>query len=269
MKKRSKRSAYWIYGKHPVVAAMRNPEREKKMLVMTEYATRFLHESGITFNNIPHTIVETVQEFRAATGMSGDVVHQGIALRSVPLKQMCLEEFLEMKLKEGSAFSVVLLDKVTDPHNIGAIIRSCAAFGICAVVTTRIDSPDEMPIMLKVSCGGFEQVSYIKVTNLVQAINTLKMFNFIIIGLSANGEKEISAVYNEIPGVIENVALVFGNEEIGMRVSTEKSCNFIAKIGMNEGSDMPSLNVSNAGAVVLYTLSLHRHTAKHNVMECK
>ncbi|WPX97870.1 TrmH family RNA methyltransferase [Candidatus Fokinia crypta] len=271
MKKKGKHNAYWIYGKHSVVAAMHNPAREKKMLVMTKYATRFLHETSTTFNNIPHTIVETVQEFRFVTGMRGDVVHQGIALRSVPLKQMCLEEFLEMKSKNNKAFSVILLDKVTDPYNIGAIIRSCAAFGVSAVITTRIDSPDEMPIILKVSCGGFEKVSYIKVSNLVQAINTLKMFGFIVVGLSSNGEKEIDAIYRDIAtiGMMDNVALVFGNEEVGMRVSTEKSCNFIAKIGMNEELNMPSINVSNAGAIVLYTSWLYRQKHAINVLECR
>ena len=183
---------YWIYGIHQTVACLENVARVKKRLVLTQHATKFLNENSIKFKHIPHTILENLYEFRDVTNVQSGVVHQGFALQSSRLKQPILEEFLIKEADRKKTFSVVILDKVTDPYNIGSIIRSCAAFGIKAVITTRFDAPDETSVILKAACGGFEKLHYIKVT--IQAIKTLKMFGFTVIGLSSDGKHDLREV---------------------------------------------------------------------------
>lgn len=235
MKKTKQNSALWLYGHHAVVAALQNPNREKVQLKMTK-------ESVLPDKLIGKTNAQVVsrQEIDALAGPNA--VHQGLALQVKPLPQKTLNDVLE-KIPQKAV--ILILDQVTDPHNIGAILRSAAAFDALAVVIPDAGAPEESGTLAKSACGALEIVPLIRVTNLARTMQQLKDAGFWCLGLDGYAKEYISD--KKLPA---RTAFILGSEGDGMRRLTAENCDYTIKLPMSD--KMESLNVSNAAAVALY-----------------
>ncbi len=234
-------TSYWLYGKHPVLMALNNPDRKINKIVCTKNAYNFLQE------NFPAEKLEKLtidmlepQKIDRLLGNRNDVTHQGLAAEVEPLKQYEPESFLKAKL-------IVATDKVTDPHNIGAILRSCAAFGAAALITQEKNSPPENATVAKTSAGGIELVPYVRVSSLWKTLEQFKQNGFKIIGLAGETDKNISDITKA-----EKTVLVTGSEGLGLSESVTAVCDEIARINIKP--EIESLNASVATAVALYEL---------------
>jgi 23S rRNA (guanosine2251-2'-O)-methyltransferase len=180
-------------------------------------------------------------------------VHQGLALATAPLHQPALDDIFDRNLPDSAPAPkphrrvVVLLDQVTDPHNVGAVLRSAAAFGALAVVALDKGAPEESGTLAKAASGAFEVVPYISVVNLARALDSLKDAGFWCLGLAGEAGQTLAA---SSPG--EAIALVLGAEGPGLRRLTRERCDLLVKLPTR--SPIDSLNVSNAAAVALYEL---------------
>jgi 23S rRNA (guanosine2251-2'-O)-methyltransferase len=226
--------AIWIYGIHPVLAALNNPRRTIKRLLVTPNAAQRLQAAGATLTPAPETVTP-----RDLDRLLGDeAVHQGVAVEAAPLPAVALESLADARL-------VVVLDQVTDPHNVGAIFRSAAAFGADAVVTTGRHAPLETAVLAKAASGALDVVARVEVANLARALAELGEMGFTRIGLDSAAATDLEAA---IAG--ERVALVLGAEGKGLRQLTRETCDGLARLAV-PGALM-SLNVSNAAALALY-----------------
>jgi len=237
----------WLYGVHAVLAALGNPRRRPERLLATPEALQAwgprLHEAR------PGLAPETVQRRDIDALLPEGSVHQGLALRAAPLDQPAIEDILAVRPPAPAPARrvVVLLDQVTDPHNVGAVLRSAAAFGALAVVALDKGAPEESGTLAKAASGALEVVPYVSVVNLARALDSLKEAGFWCLGLA--GEAEASLAESR-PG--ESVALVLGAEGSGLRRLTRERCDLLVKLPTRAPID--SLNVSNAAAVALYEL---------------
>ncbi len=226
-----------LYGAHPVEEALRNPRRKFVKLSCTlngaERLREFIQPLGIT----PEIVNPKVLDRR----LEPDAVHQGMILEAKPLRQPRLDQI-------EHAGIVVMLDQVTDPHNVGAILRTCAAFGVTALVTTARHSPAASGVLFKAASGAYEHVPFVKVTNLARAMEELREEGFRFVGLDSEAEITLAEVDKTPP-----VVLVLGAEGKGLRELTRKNCDVVAKLDFSGA--IRSLNVSNAAAVALYALS--------------
>jgi 23S rRNA (guanosine2251-2'-O)-methyltransferase len=227
-----------IYGAHPVSEALKNPKRKPVKLWATENAALRLKEDAPGLSIEPEIVHPRLLDHMLK---SADAVHQGIILDAKPLHQPRLDEVPHDGL-------IVLLDQVTDPHNVGAIMRSCAAFNVSALVVTARHSGETNASFFKAASGAYEHVPYVTVTNLARAIDELKDHGFHVVGL----DSEAATSMAEIPKM-RPLALVLGAEGKGLRQLTIKSCNQVAKLDMPGA--IKSLNVSIAAAVSLYALT--------------
>lgn len=227
-----------IYGLHSVSAALANPRRRFLRLRCTRNGLDRL--GGLTgpARNLQPEIVHP-QDLDRLLGR--DAVHQGILLEAEPLPQPYLHDIP----REGI---VVLLDQVTDPHNVGAIFRSCAAFAVTAVVTTARHSAETSGVLYKAASGAMEHVPYVKITNLARAMAELKDYGFRIIGLDSEAAAPIEAEAGHSP-----LALVMGAEGKGLRQLTRESCDAMVRLDLPGA--IKSLNVSNAAALALYAVT--------------
>ncbi|CAH1659724.1 putative 23S rRNA (guanosine(2251)-2'-O)-methyltransferase [Hyphomicrobiales bacterium] len=226
-----------LYGWHPVVEALSNPKRRIRRLLVTENAQRRLTEELGSLRVTP----ELVRPDEIARKLDPDAVHQGLYVEADPLPSPTIETMNAQSL-------ILVLDQITDPHNVGAIVRTAAAFGVDSIVTTARHSPSATGVMAKSASGGLEHVPFTIVRNLAGALQTLRERGFLCIGLDSAGETELEAVPLRRP-----VALVLGAEGKGLRQLTRERCNVLARLDM-PGS-IKSLNVSNAAAVALYATS--------------
>jgi 23S rRNA (guanosine2251-2'-O)-methyltransferase len=186
--------------------------------------------------------VERLDREGIARIVGEDAVHQGVAAEVLPLAQPDLDTALS---KAGPQATFVVLDQVTDPHNVGAILRSAAAFGAAGIITTRHHSPTETGSLAKAASGGLEQVSLIRVANLGQALDALKKSSFWCLGLAADGTEPLSKA--DLSG---RIAFVLGAEGGGLRRLTREHCDLLVKLPTEAG--LVQLNVSNAAAIALY-----------------
>ncbi len=230
------RSREIIYGFHPAVAALRNSKR----VVHQVHVTRNMAERlGDDLKAVEGRIeILRPADIDRLTGPGA--VHQGIVIEAAPLAQPDLESI-------GADGPVVVLDQVTDPHNVGAIVRSCAAFGVKAVVMTARHSPEASAVLAKSASGALEHVAIVKVTNLARAIEQLKDAGFAVIGLDSEAPATIEQM--SLPGPH---AVVLGAEGKGLRQLTRKSCDAMVRLDLP--GTLTSLNVSNAAALALYAL---------------
>ena len=223
-----------IYGWHPVSAALANPARRVRKLTATENGARRLTENGIT---LP-AATEIVRPDAIDAKLSPDAVHQGLLLEADPLPSPAIENLAA----EGI---VLVLDQITDPHNVGAILRSAAAFGVAAAITTARHSPEATGVLAKSASGALEHVPVIAVSNLARALAALKERGFLTVGLDSEGETDLAAAELRLP-----LALVLGAEGRGLRQLTRATCDIRARLALPGA--IKSLNVSNAAAVALY-----------------
>lgn len=227
-----------LYGLHAVAAALDNPEREVHHLTVTENAATHL-QAAISRRGIQPE-VRTSQDLTRLLG--NDTVHQGAALKCRPLPEVGLEAVLASG--ENPIPHVLVLDQVTDPHNVGAIIRSAAVFGAAGVVMTRRNSAPLEGVTAKAASGGLEHVPVVLVGNLAQALRDLARDGFRILGLDGDGPAPLSAAHGAEP-----MALVLGAEGAGLRRLTRETCDELCHLPTH--GSIRSLNVSNAAAVSL------------------
>ncbi|MBS7540814.1 TrmH family RNA methyltransferase [Ancylobacter lacus] len=223
-----------LYGWHSVAEALRNPRRRIRRLLVTENAAKRLAEEGIA----PHPAAEIVRPGEIDRLLEPDAVHQGIFAEADPLPSPSLEEAARCDL-------LLVLDQITDPHNVGAIVRSAAALRVGAIVTTARHSPAATGVLAKSASGGLEHVPFCFVPNLARALDELKKRGVQVVGLDSEGPADLLDTALRAP-----LALVLGAEGKGLRQLTRQTCDTLARI------DLPgaivSLNVSNAAVLALH-----------------
>lgn len=251
-KERGRRAAaaetVWLFGLHAVRDALANPAREKLRLVVTQNAMDRLGDPG---GMVPE--ITDPRVFGKTVPLSPDSVHQGAALEVKPLKWGSLSEVALREAPGETRPLLVALDRVTDPHNIGAILRSAEVFGARAVIAPARHSAPETGALAKTASGALERQPYLRVPNLAEALAQLKNMGFILIGLDGTGQEILPDLLDDLSG--RAICLVLGAEGPGMRELTTKSCDHLARIPF--AADFGSLNVSNAAAVALYA-ACHR-----------
>ena len=249
-KERARRAAaaetVWLFGLHAVRDALANPEREKLRLVVTQNAVDRLGD----LHGMEPEITDP-RVFGKVVPLAPDSVHQGAALEVKPLKWGSLSEVALREAPGETRPLLVALDRVTDPHNIGAILRSAEVFGARAVIAPSRHSAPETGALAKTASGALERQPYLRVPNLAEALVQLKNMGFVLIGLDGTGTEDLPQTLTELKG--RAICLVLGAEGPGMRELTLKSCDRIARIPF--AADFGSLNVSNAAAVALYASS--------------
>ena len=230
----------YLYGLHTVRAALDNPLREKRNLLVTPNALARLGEDG-TVVKMRYTET-TPKELDRLLG--ADVVHQGVALEVEPVSRFGLADLREPRL-------VVILDQLTDPHNVGAILRTACAFGADAVITTARHSPRETGVMAKAASGALDLVPMIEVRNLGDAIEKLKDRGLTVIGFDSEAPAPVRARTDDTP-----IAIVLGAEGKGLRQRTRELCDEMVRLDMP--GPIKSLNVSNAAAIALFAATAGR-----------
>ncbi len=232
----------WLFGLHAVRDALENPAREKLRLIVTKNASDKLGEAIAASGMVP----EIADPRRFPAPLDPGSVHQGAALEVKPLNWGSLQERC---LGDGKAPPrVLLLDRVTDPHNVGAILRSAEVFGACAVIAPRHHAAPETGALAKSASGALERQPYLRIRNLADGITALQAMGYVVLGL--DGEAE-ATVEQAIEGRRDRpVALVLGAEGPGLRHKTRETCDQLVKIPY--AGEFGSLNVSNAAAVALY-----------------
>ena len=229
-----------LWGKHAVAAALDNPRRK----VLKAWATR----EAAGFMQFPNDVAVTLADV-ADLGrlVPNDAPHQGVVIEVEPLEDAWLDELLS-----GADERAVLLvlDQVTDPHNVGAILRSAAAFGAIGIVTQDRHSPPESGALAKAASGALERVPWTRVVNLARALEEIGEAGFWRIGLAGDADTDLKDALGP-----PRAALVLGAEGPGLRPNTREHCDALARLPISDAIE--SLNVSNAAAVALYAASSH------------
>jgi 23S rRNA (guanosine2251-2'-O)-methyltransferase len=236
---RASKGAVRLWGRHAVEAALNNPERKHRKLWATREGIDSL--DGELPANFP---VEYAQAADLGRLVARDAPHQGLVLDCDMLEDVFLDEVLS----EDTSRPVVVLDQVTDPHNVGAIMRSAAAFNACAIVTQDRHAPPESGTLAKSASGALEVVPWVRVVNLARALDEIAEAGYWRIGLDGSGTTSLADALPTGP-----VALVLGAEGDGMRHNIEQHCDALARLPISEA--MESLNVSNAAAIALYAVA--------------
>jgi len=232
----------WLFGLHAVRDALLNPAREKLTLIVTLNARNKLADAIDASGMTP----EEVDPRKFSAPLDPGSVHQGAALEVKPLDWGDLET---LALPQGPRPPrIILLDRVTDPHNVGAILRSAEVFGACAVIAPRHHSAPETGALAKTASGALERQPYKQVRNLADAIQQLQKMGYLALGLDGEADQTIGEA---LEGRMDRpVALVLGAEGPGLRQKTRETCDILVKIPYFGA--FGSLNVSNAAAVALY-----------------
>jgi len=231
------RPRFW--GKHAVAAALDNPDRN----VLKAWTTL---EAAALMNFPKDLVVMRAEVSDLGRMVPADAPHQGVVIEVEPLDDMWLSDLLSDAPERAV---LLVLDQVTDPHNVGAILRSAAAFGAIGIVTQDRHSPPEGGALAKAASGALERVPWVRVVNLARALEEIAEAGFWRIGLAGEADTDLKAALGP-----QRVALVLGAEGPGMRSNTREHCDAVAKLPIS--SSMESLNVSNAAAVALYAASV-------------
>ena len=241
------RSGLLLYGYHPVVAALSNPNRDCLNLFATEDAADKL--SALSLQPLPPVTLlarpQLDQMLKSKQAVSAMSPHQGLVLQTRPLEQPDLTDILNQLDQGPAAKRFLILDQVTDPRNIGAILRSARAFGTDALILTSRHAPDETGALAKAAAGALEDVPLVRVNNLARALAALKDNFVTLAGLQADADTDIRALADT-----PHLGLVMGSEGSGLRRLTREACDVMAAIDMADTSE--SLNVSVAAAIALY-----------------
>jgi 23S rRNA (guanosine2251-2'-O)-methyltransferase len=227
-----------LWGKHAVAAALDNPGRK----LMKAWATR----EAAGFMQFPADVAVTLADV-ADLGrlVPKDAPHQGVVIEVEPLEEVWLDELMT---RADERAVLLVLDQVTDPHNVGAILRSAAAFGAIGIVTQDRHSPPESGALAKAASGALERVPWARVVNLARALEEIGEAGFWRIGLAGDAATELKDALGP-----QRVALVLGAEGPGLRPNTREHCDVLARLPISDAIE--SLNVSNAAAVALYAAS--------------
>lgn len=226
-----------LYGWHTVKAALQNPARRIHRILATENALRRLRDDGVALPVAP----ELVRPDAIAARLGPDAVHQGLLAEADPLPARGIEDVVPDGI-------VLVLDHITDPHNVGAILRSAAGFAVGAIVTTARHSPEATGVLAKAASGALELVPLVTVQNLARGLESLRQRGFLLVGLDSSGDTDLADMELRAP-----LALVLGAEGKGLRQLTRATCDRVARIDLPGA--IKSLNVSNAAALSLYVAS--------------
>jgi 23S rRNA (guanosine2251-2'-O)-methyltransferase len=240
----------WIYGRHAVSAALANPLRFWRLLVVLagqESEARGLLAGALAAHRGPADPIRVLDRAGFAAMLPEGAVHQGLALEVEPLAELDLDALLQGLAAASRRQVVVALDQVADPHNVGAVLRSAAAFGAGGVLVTRRNAPVVSGVLAKAASGALESLPLVRVVNLTRALDALKRAGFWICGLDEGAPTPLSVL-----DLGEKVALVLGSEGGGLRRLVSDCCDHLARLPTI--SAQPTLNVSNAAAVALYEL---------------
>lgn len=221
----------WIWGTHASAATLANPNRVIHQVLATENA---VHRMGLSE-------VETVSIKALDQALPGGAVHQGIAVQADPLEPLGLDELIAQR-----PALVAVLDQVADPHNLGAIFRSAAAFGVAGLVLQNRHAPSVTGIVGKSAAGAIETVAEVRVVNIARSLDALSAGGFTVTGLAGGGSVPLETACAEA----SPVALVLGAEGTGLRPAVAKACDRLAHIPILAA--MESLNVSNAAAIAFH-----------------
>ena len=237
----SNRPRFW--GRHAVSAALANPER----IVRRVWGTR---EALAAFGGFPSDLPVTFAEVTDLGRLvPQDAPHQGIVIEVDPLPDIWLGDLLEEAANAGPNRPLLVLDQVTDPHNVGAVLRSAAAFDALAIVTQDRHAPPESGALARSASGALETVPWVRVVNLARALDEIGEAGFWRIGLTGHSDRMLADAIGTA-----KVALVLGAEGEGMRQNTETHCDELAKLPISP--KVESLNVSNAAAIALYAVAI-------------
>jgi 23S rRNA (guanosine2251-2'-O)-methyltransferase len=223
-----------LYGWHTVAAALANPQRQIRKLWLTENAARRLADDRIDTRIPPEIVRPDLIDAR----LGPDAVHQGLLAEADPLPSPDIETLAQQGI-------VLVLDQITDPHNVGAILRSAAAFAVKAIVTTARHSPEATGVLAKSASGALELVPLVTVQNLARALEEMNAQGFMTVGLDSQGSENLGAMALRQP-----LALVLGAEGKGLRQLTRQTCSAVARLDLP--GEIKSLNVSNAAVLALY-----------------
>ena len=223
-----------LYGWHTVAAALANPQRHIRKLILTENAARRLADDNIDTRVTPEIVRPALIDQR----LGPDAVHQGLLAEADPLPSPDIDTLPQQGI-------VLVLDQITDPHNVGAILRSAAAFAVKAIVTTARHSPEATGVLAKSASGALELVPLVTVQNLARALTEMNDQGFMTVGLDSQGSADLGSVALQQP-----LALVLGAEGKGLRQLTRETCSVVARLDLP--GEIKSLNVSNAAVLALY-----------------
>lgn len=230
----------FLYGRNSVEAALANPDRECVRLFASERAA-----SALTPKQRERTAVLSMPNPEVFSSLiPTDAPHQGLVLEVRPLPGLAIED---MQPIDGRKNIILMLDQVTDPQNVGACLRSAAAFGARALITQDRNSPTESGALARASAGGLEVTPWLRVANLTQTLEGLREMGYWHVGLDGGTRQTLKQV-----SLGDNIVIVMGSEGKGLRPLVQKTCDMIAKIPMS--GQVESLNVSNAAAIALYEL---------------
>jgi 23S rRNA (guanosine2251-2'-O)-methyltransferase len=231
--KAENRPRFW--GRHAVAAALENPERAVKRIWVT-------HEAAGSFDFDPSIPIAFADSADLGRLVPGDAPHQGVVIEIEKLPDIWLGDLLD-QAEDGRP--LLVLDQVTDPHNVGAILRSAAAFDALGIVTQDRHAPPESGALAKAASGALETVPWVRVVNLSRALDEIAEAGFWRVGLTGEGDMTLAEAMGP-----KRIALVLGAEGEGMRQNTESHCDALARLPISERIE--SLNVSNAAAIALY-----------------
>ena len=240
-KRAAERETVWLFGLHAVRDALLNPDRKKLRLILTKNAADRLGDAVAQGGIEP----EIVDPRKFAAPIDEGSVHQGAAMEVKPLQWGSLADVC---VSGKGAALVVLLDRVTDPHNVGAVLRSAEVFGARAVIAPQRHSAPETGALAKTASGALERQPYLRVTNLSDAMQDLKAMGYVLLGLDDQGDVTLSDALAAVG--TRPVGLVLGAEGPGLRDKTRETCDRLVRIPSSGG--FASLNVSNAAAIALY-----------------
>jgi 23S rRNA (guanosine2251-2'-O)-methyltransferase len=241
--------AAWIYGHHAVLAAIANPRRHCLRLIATP-ATAAALAAAAERAPAARAPIEVLERRDLERLLPPGAVHQGMALLAEPLEETDLGDFLD-RLDEGADARVVVLDQASDPRNVGAVLRSAAAFGARAIIVQERHSPEATGALAKAASGALEALPMIRVTNIARSLDVLKKAGFWCLALNAGASRPLAEFRPA-----HRLALVIGAEGKGLRRLVEASCDESVRIPIADAIE--SLNVSIAAAVVLYEFSRPR-----------
>jgi 23S rRNA (guanosine2251-2'-O)-methyltransferase len=239
------KSSFFIVGQHAVIEALRNPNRKVLKVFLTEESKKNIHRKSPKKNLLSDVKVyfKTKKELDKYSTKE-DLLHQGYVAEIEHLEIPVLKDFI----KEKNDITLACLDGVTDPRNIGSLIRSAAAFGVDGIIIKERNFPSESKLMFKAASGAIEYINIFEVSNINSTLKNLKDKNFWVYGFDGKGKKNFTDI--EWKG---NNILLFGSEGSGLHQHTSKYADFLVKININE--KIESLNISNSAAIVFHHLS--------------
>ena len=244
------KTSFFIVGQHAVIEALKNPKRKVLKVFLTEESKKNIHRKNPKKNllNDVKVYFKTKKELDKYSTKE-NLLHQGYVAEIEHLERPILKNFI----KNRENLTLVCLDGVTDPRNIGSLIRSAAAFGVDGIIIKERSFPNESKLMFKAASGAIEYTNIFEVSNINSTLKNLKDKNFWVYGFDGKGEKNFTDI--EWKG---NCILLFGSEGSGMHQHTSKYADFLVKIDINK--KIESLNISNSAAIVFHHLSYLKKT---------